>query len=255
MQFTRALAAVLALPLALPLAAQDLKLDFKLGGGPMTGSGGNQYFRSVYHLAMEAALPMGRGEAIASAQFRLWRGKSYDATRFGTGYALNSTGQVVTGQITAYALGTDGLPKPDGRYDSVDIRRDNLEGLTLAFGYRTPLPVQGLSVHYGLNLSFLRAQQDVTGGIKVVVDRSVATPVVLGQENFYTQFQKSSMKPGAFVGLRQAVGMGFFVQGDLSLVGFREVNFLPFSYTGRAATTEFKDRTKAILELSLGMNF
>lgn len=236
-------------------SADDLKLDMKLGGGPILGSVGNQYFRSVYHLAVEAALPMGRGDAIASAQYRIFRGKSYDATQFGVGYARNSSGQVVTGQITPYVLGPDGLPKPDGRYDSVDIRRDNLEGLSFAFGYRLPILAEGLALHYGINLNFLRAQQDVTGGIKVVQDRSVATPVVLGQENFYTQFQKASLKPGAFVGLRYNLTSEFFIQGDANLLGFREINYRPFSYTGQAATTELKNRYKTVLEFSIGMNF
>jgi hypothetical protein len=236
-------------------SAGDLKMDLKLGGGPIVGSVGNQYFRGVYHLAAEAALPLGRGELLGSAQYRIFRGKTYDATQYGVGYAMNTAGQVVTGQITPYVLGSDGLPKPDGRYDSVDLRRDNLEGLTFGFGYRMPVLAEGLAFHCGINLNFLRAQQDVTGGIKVVQNRNVTTPVVLGQENFYTQFQKTTLKPGAFAGLRYNLTSEFFLQADLNVLGYREINYRPFSYTGQAATTEFKDRTKTVLEFSIGMNF
>lgn len=251
----RLVSAVFLLALAVPSAAQDMQLSFKLGPGRFLGDPGESRSRYDLHLGGELATPFRNGQAFLGADYRVFRNMSYDATRFGQGYALNVSGQVVTGQITPYVLGTDGLPKADGRYDSVDIRRNNLESLTLNLGYRFPFWQEGLSAHGGIHLSLLRSQQDVSGGINVVVNRNVTTPTVLGSENFYIQHVKYSVTPGAFAGLRYDATKTFFLEANLSLLGFKEVNYLPFSYTGQAATTEMRSRTKAVLEFSAGFNF
>jgi hypothetical protein len=239
----------------LPGAAEDLQLSFRAGLGGFLGSPGGHRNNSDIHLGVELASRLAKGQAFLGLEYRVFRSASYDATQFGAGYALDTAGNLVTGQITPYALGTDGLPKADGRYDSVDIRRDNLEGLTARLGYRIPVWTAGLAAHGGVNLSFLRSQQDVSGGVNVVANRNVATPVVLGMERFYTQFQKSSAVPGLFLGLRYDVNQVFFVETNLNLIGFKEVNYRPFSYTGQAATTELRKSSKATLEISAGMNF
>jgi hypothetical protein len=236
-------------------SAQDLQLSFKLGAGPILGDPAGHRYKSGVHLATELSLGLGKGQAFVGGQYRVFRSRSYEATQFGTGYALNASGAVVTGRITPYKLGPDGLPSASGLYDSVDVRRDNLEGFSLYGGYRVPVWVEGLSAHAGVNLSFLRSQQDVTGGIKVLVDRNVTTPVILGQESFYTQFQKSTMCPGAFAGLRYDATKVFFVEANLSGIGFKEINYLPFSYTGQPAATEMRSRFKLMLEFSVGINF
>jgi hypothetical protein len=242
---------VFLLALAAPCAAQDLQLSFKLGAGPFLLDPGQGRSRTNIHLGAELAMPVAKGQAFLGAEYRVFRNFSYDATQLGTGYGTNGT----TGQITAYVLGTDGLPKADRAYDSVDIRRDNLDGVTFSLGYRFPFWTQGLSARGGINLSFLRSQQDVTGGINVVVNRNVTTPVVLGSEKFYTQFQKTSLAPGGFAGLRYDVTKVFFVETNLCFLGFKEINYLPFSYTGQPATTEMRKRFKSVLEFSVGINF
>ena len=251
----RLVSALFLLALAVPSTAQDLQLSFKLGPGRFVGDPGES--RSRYDLLMgaELAMPFRTGKVFLGADYRVFRNMSYDGTRFGQGYALDSLGQVVTGQITRYVLGPDGLPKADGRYDSVDIRRNNLESLTLNLGYRVPFWQEGLSAHGGIHLSLLRSQQDVSGGINVVVNRNVTTPTVLGSENFFIQPVKNSITPGAFAGLRYDATRVFFLEANLSLLGFKEVNYLPFSYTGQAATTEMRNLTKVLLEFSAGFNF
>ena len=244
----------LLLALGTVASAQDLQLSFKLGAGPILGDPEGHRFKSGVHLATELAMGLGKGKAFLGGQYRVFRARSYDATQFGTGYAMTSSG-VVTGKITPYKLGADGLPSASGLYDSVDIRRDDLEGFSAYLGYRVPFWMEGLSAHAGVNVSFLRSQQNVTGGIKILVDRSVTTPVILGQENFYTQFQKSTMCPGAFAGLRYDATKVFFLETNLSGIGFKEINLLPFSYTGQPTTTEMRSRFKLMLEFSVGINF
>ena len=66
---------------------------------------------------------------------------------------------------------------------------------------------------------------------------------------------KSSIRPGFFGGLRAELGTNLFVESNLSFLGYSEVNYLPSSYTGRPATTETRNRAKAVLELNAGLRF
>lgn len=256
MRLTSHLTALALLAAGLGLSANGPSLDFKIGSGVFVGDPGSSRNMSLQHLALQVSQPLGSGSLFAELQTRLIRADSYDNTKLGTGYARNAAGQVVTGVITAYRINpTSGRPEANGNYDSVDLRRDNLDGYSVNLGYRMPFGPEGLTVHGGLSLHALRAQQDVSGGIKVIVDRNATTPVVLGSENFYTQYEKRSLMPGAFAGARYQVNKTLFVEGNVSLLAWKDVQWMPFSYTGQAPTTELLARRKASVEFSMGMTF
>lgn len=256
MRLTSHLTALALLGAGLGLCAKGPSLDFKIGSGVFVGDPGSNRNMSLQHLALQVSLPAGKGSVFAEIQTRLIRSDSYDNTQLGKGYALNTSGQVVTGVITAYRINpTSGRPEANGNFDSVDLRRDNLDGYSINLGYRMPLGLEGLTVHGGLSLHALRAQQDVSGGLKVIVDRNVTTPVVLGQENFYTQHEKRSLMPGAFAGARYQVNGNLFVEGNVSLLAWKDVKWMPFSYTGQAPATELLARRKGSVEFSMGMTF
>lgn len=247
--------ACLLLPAGMPVLGQDAELSFKVGAGPMLGDVDSGRYRSGVHLGFELGYGAMGGQLFGGVQYRLYRARTYEATRFGVGYARDAAGNVVTGQITRNIVGPDGLPKADGRYDSVDMRRDNLDGTSLNLGYRRAWGPEGLQLQGGLCIHFLRSQQDVTTNINVVQDRAAATVVVLGKEALYTQYQKASAVPGLFGGARFDATENIFFEGNLTLLGYQQMNRELFSYTGRDATTVMTRKLKPVLEFSVGLKF
>lgn len=245
-----ALAAVLGLPLC---AQSPWALGIKFGVAPTVGTPGEQRTRGSVLAGLQGEYRVaGLGILYGELNYRNFRAYNFEATRFGVGYAPNGT----VGEITQWAFdAVAGLPRADGRYDSVDLRKNLLEGMGLNLGYRLPLGQGIWSVQGGLTLSVLKSTQEVIGSLHVVQNRTAAKPTVLSTENMLVTRSKSSLRPGFFGGLRAELGANLFVESNLSFLGYSEVNYLPFSYTGKPATTEARGHMKAVLELNAGLKF
>lgn len=245
-----AFAAVLACPLC---AQSPWGFGAKFGVAPTLGTPGEQRNRGSVLCAVQGERRLaGRGTVYAELNYRYFRSINFEATRFGNGMAPDGT----AGQITKWAFDPSaGLPRADGRYDSVDIRKNLLEGMGLQMGYRHPLGRSIWSLQAGLSLNALKSTQEVIGSLKVVKNREAATPTVLASEAMLFSLSKSSLRPGCFAGLRGDLGTNLFAECNLSLAGYSEVNYLPSSYTGRPAATESRNRTKTSLEFNAGLRF
>ncbi|BDU74771.1 hypothetical protein [Mesoterricola silvestris] len=244
----------LAAMLACSLSAQSpWGFGAKFGVAPTVGTPGEQRNRGSVLCAFQGERRLaGRGTVFAELTYRYYRSVQFEATRFGTGFAPDGT----AGQITKWAFDTAaGLPRADGRYDSVDIRKSMLEGMGLQVGYRHPLGRSIWSLQAGVALNALKSTQEVIGSLKVVRNREAATPTVLATEGMLQSVSTSSLRPGCFTGVRGDLASNLFVECNLSLATFAEVNYLPSSYTGRPAATESRNRTKTSLEFNAGLRF
>jgi len=244
----------LATMLACSLSAQSpWGFGFKFGVAPTVGTPGEQRNRGSVLCAVQGERRLGGpGTVFAELNYRYFRSVNFEATRFGAGFAPDGT----PGQITKWAFDpAAGLPRADGRYDSVDIRKNLLEGMGLQVGYRHPLGRSIWSLQAGVSLNALRSTQEVIGSLKVVRNREASTPTVLASEGMLKSLSKSSLRPGCFAGLRGDLVTNLFVECNLSLAGYSEVNYVPASYTGRPAATESRNRTKTSLEFNAGLRF
>ncbi len=200
--------------------AGDYGLGIKFGAGGTLGNINNQARTSI-QMAVTGYKTMGEGrELFAELQYRDFRATQYEATKFVNGVTLTN---------------------------SVDSRRDALEGLAVAVGYRMPVLTEGLSVQGGLHLSALKSRQEVLG----VLLRGVAGR----EENLALTPAKTQMAPGLFVGAQYQLTKDFFVEANLTHLRYQDANHVPAAYSGQAATTEYLSRSKTVLELSAGFRF
>ncbi|MBI4912790.1 MAG: hypothetical protein HY823_08625 [Acidobacteria bacterium] len=219
------LAAALA---ALPLAAQSgYTYGIKFGAGPVVSSAGDQKAHAAINFALSVERPLNqRAILFCELGYRFFRAEDHEVTRFGTGYAPGgATGPIVN-------------------TSSVDIRKDMVEGYVFNGGYRAVLSGPW-SWQAGLTVARMVSNQEVTGQIQVGTYREGLNYVV----------SKSALSVGAFAGLRLKATDAFFVELNLSSVGFSQANYVPFAYTGQAPTTTSQTKNKVVLDANLGFRF
>ena len=175
--------------------------------------------------------------------YTYFRAVDHEVTQFGTGYypalGANPAG---TGFITVYR--------------SADTRKDNLEGYGLNFGYRYFL-TPDLSLHGGLGLTQWISQQEVQGQLAIQsVDayQALTVPSIWTEGLSYTP-AKRGIKLGAFVGAKYALTENASLESNVRFVNYAMANYVPYAYTGNAATVESINKTKVLLELNLGIRF
>jgi hypothetical protein len=255
------------------------RFSFKMGTAPTIGSTGKQGARESMMLGLEYSRPFATGALYFAAEYRIFRATQYEVTPFGEakGYALDGSGR--TGMITQYRELPNGRVVADGRFDSVDYRRSDLDGITTKIGYRHNLgamPVLGnLSLQGGLTLAYLSGEQYSTGSINVLEFRNQWQEDIANQyqlwlwededlkelgrmshESFLNEHQVTKFSPGIFVGARTLITDNLFFEVNVSMLGYSEINYVPASYTEkRVAYTETSNHVKTVLEFSAGLRF
>lgn len=214
--------------LSLPLSAQSgLTYGIKFGAGPVLSAVGEQRARAAVNLALTLEKSLGKDSAFfAEAGYRFFRAEDHEVTRFGVGYA--------PGGVTGTIVNTS----------SVDVRKDTLDGLVFNGGYRRAL-AGDLFWQAGLTLAALKSKQEVTGQLLVGTYREGLN---------YTP-TKTGYGLGAFAGLQYRMSNEFYFELNVASVGYSEVNYIPFAYTGQPATTETKTKNKLVLDANLGFRF
>ncbi len=213
---------------SLPLAAQArISYGIKFGAGPVVSSAGDQKARATLNFALTAERPFGVDAVLfGELGYRFFRSEIHEVTRFGTGYTPSGgTGTIVNSS-------------------SVDDRNDTLQGYVLNAGYRRQI-VGMWHWHAGLILSSLTSTQEVTGQIQVGTSREGLN---------YTP-SKTAFGLGAFAGIQAQTSKSFFLELNLSSLGYSQVNYIPLSYTGQPATTETKTKNKLVVDANLGFRF
>lgn len=240
------LATLLVLSASVPVRAQEgLTFGFKLGLGAVASGTGQQGSRLTPAFAGSISYQLANKTALFSElRYRDFRSQYYEATRFGGGYTLN--GVYSANGIQMLNTGSGATL----RYGSVDTRRDTVESLGLAFGYRAPI-FDGLSWQAGLSLDWSKSVQEVAGQIAVNTGNTATSTI----EGLAATPSKGGVKPGVFAGVQYALGANLFAEFNAIYLSFDQVNYLPKAYTGNAPTTETKRVGKAILEACVGFRF
>lgn len=222
------LMALLVLSISGGLTAQDLRYGAKFGAGAVVGAIGEQGSRATVNAAFLVEYPLGKStELFGELNYRVFKSVDHEVTKFGTGYT--STG--ATGTIVPTT--------------SVDIRKDNLEGIALNFGYRRQFMESLFWWQGGLSLASMVSQQEVTGQITVGAER----------EGLNFTPGKRSLRPGLFIGAQAKINPNFFVEANLFGTPYQQINYVPRSYTGLPATTVSTNKFKISLDVNIGFRF
>jgi hypothetical protein len=244
-------------------------------------------------LALEYShpIPITMGEIFLTAEMRTFRTTSFEATKFSpfvweTAEYTNKTGYTPDGQrgyITAFTRDPSANPLPnmiaaDMRFDSVDMRKNLLDGVTakLGYRYRTPsFPIVGpIDLQGGLTMAYLTSQEQARGAIHVLDWRAyqgqntanaawTANHPNLDQaqygrlysDYFFEVNSETKMAFGGFVGARVFIWDDLYFEMNVATLGHAELNYVPVSYTGKDPYVETSNKTKIVLEFNIGMRF
>lgn len=249
MKATRTLAtfaALLVMGAAAPIQAQGFSFGIKAGLGATAGDVGDQRSRANVGLAAILHYSLSENKTLfGELRYRDLRAEYYEATKFGGGYTLNGT--FAANGIQPVNTGSGATL----RYGSVDTRRDTVEAVSLAFGYRAPLMSDRIHWQVGLSLDWAKSLQEVAGQLAVNTGNTATSTI----EGLAATPSAKGIRPGAFVGLHMPITSEFFVEVNAVYFSFQQVNYLPTAYTGKAPATETKNVSKTVLEANFGLRF
>lgn len=226
------LATLLALGAAAPVAAADLGYGIKFGVGPTLNDPKEQAARPTLNLAITGDMKLSEtSELFAELNYRYFKADPRNATLYGTGFRPDG----VNGGVFTISPAT-----------SIDLRRDNIEGLGLSAGYRLQLWDSAFHVQGGVSVTALKYRQEVSGSFNY-------TSSLYEGMNF--TFANTAVKPGAFVGVQARVTSNFFVEANATWISYEKINYVPYTYSGQAPTTVTENGSKVALDLNIGFRF
>lgn len=219
---------ILGASLALSAAAPEFDIGMKMGAGFSTNVAA-QHSNLSLHAGLTGAWKVSeKSSVIGEITYRYFRADDWEKPLPSIAYAPD---------------GSTGVPV--ARY-SIDTRQDPLEGLGLSLGYRTAMGDTGWSWQTGVNLHFMKSTDQAIGDITV---NSAY------REGFSYVRSTSSVSPGAFLGVHTFLNPDVFLEINAVSVGYTQITYVPFAYTGKPAHTETATRNKLVLEASMGFRF
>jgi len=267
-----ALAAVLAFGALTPSHAQGLTYGIKFGGGLALNDIEAQSSRAALGFALTGGWNFrDKDELFAEFGYRYFKAdwtertllpntpSGYGAHQFksGVGYALDADGNVIQGHIFNMDPNSGGAAR-----GAVDMRKDNVESWGFNFGYRYNFPNTNFYVHGALMLNFVVYQQEIIGDLRVYNKlpdtpgtSPIVVPVQIGREGLNYTPGENSISPGFYVGGQWRMDKNFFAELNLGWMTYSTVNYDPFTYTGKTATTSTDKDSKITLEFSFGLRF
>jgi hypothetical protein len=128
---------------------------------------------------------------------------------------------------------------------STDRRKNSLDGFSLRGGYRAEILDYGWSWQAGLSLDRFKSRQEASGQLTTGA----------GTEGMSATPEKTSINVGAFAGLRTALGEDFSFEVNALSLGYKQVEWVPQSYSGQPAAATSRSRRGLALEVALGFRF
>jgi len=210
---------------AFPSYAQGIDLGMKFGAGTVLNTADEQHSRATIGFALTSDFKLGESKAITlEARYRTIRADFYEATKLSTTIVPSS---------------------------SVDMRRNRVESIGLALGYRAGI-TQDLFWQAGASLDHSSAAQEVLGQITLLPAPGGTAKV----EGLNTTPGKTGVMPGAYAGLHFKANKSFFVESNVVYYAFKQAEYTPASYTADyKAKVDSKNVSKVILEFNAGFRF
>ncbi len=248
------------------LAAADPKgLDFavKFKAGTTAGNlKDDTHDNKLLGLSFAGSWSLGDGASfIGELGYSYFGGGEFDAMQRSGTFYYNPASPSSTyngNPVTLIIVSPSGAANAQG---SADARRNKLEGFSARFGYARKF-FGTWSWQAGLTLDKLKSRQEVAGTLRpVYLAGTTPTPIpVPGQPTGVYYYEALSATPesskvnvGAFAGVKTAIGENFSFEINLLSVGYSQVNYVPFTYSGVAAQSTTSTRRGLGLEFAFGL--
>jgi opacity protein-like surface antigen len=248
---------VVALLASVGLVAQtttkpgDLGFTLKLHGGATAGNlKDDLHSQSMLGLGFEGSWALSStGAIIGEFTFSSFGGgEGYDNTKFSGPIYIAGPVDNVGGQPIYLRTSS-----------SVDYRKNTLQGFSLRAGYRGTF-AGSWSWQAGLSLDGLKYRQEASGQLQPLYTLNPPPPppapsvVAAGPyEGFALTPTKTKFGVGAFAGVKFQFSDNFSLETNLISVGYGNLNYQPFTYTGQAPATSSETRRGILLEVAFGM--
>ncbi|WLT30676.1 hypothetical protein [Geothrix sp. PMB-07] len=244
---------LLALLGAIPLCAQSpYSFDLKIHGGVTGGSLHTDLAdNKTFGFGVEGRYSLGGTKALTAEL-------SYDA--FGSRWR-----DVPPPSATIYALPAGGAPVTTWNggplvltnANSMDLRKESVQGFSLRGGYTDALPwIQGLTWKAGLSLDTYKVISEFTGTLIPSDANGNAFDDGSGKDYYEGwAISKSKVKVGlgAYVGVGMPLNEDLRIEFNLRSVATGHSNYHPFTYTGKPASMEDKSRQSVVFEIALAL--
>lgn len=216
--------------LALSAAAPEFDIGMKMGAG-FTSSPAAQHSNLSLQAGLTGAWKVSeKSSVIGEITYRYFRADDWEKP------------------LPSITYNPDGTTYAPTAANSFDSRQDPLEGLGLSLGYRTAMGNTGWSWQAGVNVHVLKSTDQAIGDV-----RYGATSTL--REGFSYVRSTTSISPGAFLGVHTFLNQDVFLEMNAVSVGYTQITYVPFAYTGKPAHTETATRNKLVLEVSMGFRF
>lgn len=241
------------------LAAQESALsnfEIKLRGGLTQG---NLYTdlgsQSMMGVAIGTSVPLAKGRLLLDLGFEYFPGKDFDNMPTSGTFYYNpaSPSSTYNGQPVRIAINS-------GSYGSADLRKNRFQGFNLRAGYGDKLSASW-EWQAGLALDNYTATEEVSGTLYPITTATALTGIsntAAGGKPYYESLavtnQKTKLGLGAFAGVTTRLTDEIRLEFNLRSVSYTQLNYMPFTYTGQAATTHQTTRRGFTFEVSLGLS-
>jgi len=245
---------VLGLGVSLFASAQEPTLSFglKMGSGLGMASGNKEQASNLsLHMAFTGQYRLNsKASLIGEVKYVYFRAEEYES----------SAVPLKPANIFYFSDGTLGW---SSKYWGADIHKNDLDGLVLNLGYRRAISDTRWSWQAGINLQWLKAQDQALGQVGVFLSEEDCADVfneyAWPDDNFENRWIKlnsdNSIKPGIFAGLHGFIGDNVFVEANLVTVAFNQPFFRPHVISGKPDAVESYSRNKIVFEFSAGFRF
>lgn len=239
---------------AIPLGAAEgpYSFDLKIRAGASSGSlaQDNDNKRQI-GLSVGVMRPWLNGHLSADLTFDLFNGRNADRTRFSGPIYYDPTGKQ-DGSSAVDNVGGEALYLDP--INSIDLRKHSVAGFGARIGYMAKLPIswmQGWSWQAGISLDRLKTTYEVAQTLIPVYgpDKTPAGSLWNydpDNPDYYegqaTVHNAAKLVPGLYAGLVVPVTQDYRFEMNLRSVGYTQVGYQPFTYTGKKAA--FTESTK-----------
>lgn len=216
---------------------QDVFLKIRTGSTAGTVAQVNDH-HMIYGLAVGTSLPMGWGKLDLELAFDAAAGRRRDATRFNGPVYYNPSNPT-----TSY----NGQTLTLSPTNSLDTRKHSFSGFGVRVGTSAPLRfLEGWQWQAGLSLDRYSSRLETILTLVPMAGGTRVPALTTGGPTYYEGLaqtrSRSRFTPGAYVGLKRTLADAFLFEANIRALGFTQIDYAPFTYTGKTAA--YSDSTK-----------
>jgi|GEM_PF-1667414 len=264
-QYMKRLAITCAVLGTIPLRSQESPYDFnlKIRSGASSGSlaQANDNKRQI-GFSVGVQRPWLNGHLTADLTFDLYSGRNADHTQFSGPIYFDPTGKM-DGSSAVTDVGGEALYLDP--INSIDMRKHSVSGFGLRAGYMAKLPIswmQDWSWQAGISLDRLQTKYEVAQTLIPVYGPDATYAGSMWNydpanpdyyEGLADVHTATKLGPGLYAGLVVPLNNEYHFEMNLRSVGYTQVDYLPFTYTGKKAAFTESTKYGFVIEFAFGM--